>query len=81
MVRHRDLKWRDVLKIASTTAFCAAALLVFQLGGASAASAKASPCKGLKEADCKANAACAWVKATKPKAAPKAPAKPKSEAE
>jgi hypothetical protein len=49
-----------VVKIASTASFCAAALLVFQLTGASAYAA--APCKGLDEAGCSADEKCSWVK-------------------
>lgn len=90
MLRHRDLLWRDVLKIASTMAF-AAALFAFQLAASSAnaTGAKPSPCKGLDEATCGATAECSWVKGStkvkpycraKPAPKPKAKAAPKAPA-
>jgi hypothetical protein len=64
MLRHRDLQWRDVLKIASTTAFCAAALFALQLAASSAYAAPAA-CKGVEETTCGTTEGCSWVKATK----------------
>jgi hypothetical protein len=58
---------------------------LMSIGSAEAATKAASPCKGLDEAACTANAECSWIKSKKgkkdyckKKPAKKAPAKPKA---